>query len=311
MDVDNMEKVESSNSENYSKYSIFLQNLKAPLTKEQEQELFLKYANGDQEAKLEIFERNLRLVVIIAKKYINLADSLNMADLFQEGSIGLMTAIEKFDINKGYKFSTYATGWIKQKILRSINNIDSFVRLPVYINEEIKDLKSAVKFLTSKLKRKPTNKELAEYLNFNTDKIEIILATIYKVLSLNVGISQTDEDNMLQDFIVSNENIEENVINNSKREYINKVLNKVLTPKEQKILKLRYGLIDGKEKTLEEIGKIYHLTRERIRQIEAKALDKIRNSKEYEIIKEYKEADIEESQKIYIKSKKSYGLIEE
>lgn len=303
MNLNDINEIENSNSENSSKYDIFPHNLKSPLTKEQEQELFLKYSKGYQEAKLEIFERNLRLVVKIAKKYIGSTESLCMEDLFQEGSIGLMNAIENFDVNKGYKLSTYATWWIRQSIMRAINNTDSFVRLPVYISEDIQDFKAAVKVLTNKLKRIPTNEELAWYLGYDVDEIEKILATIYKVFSLNVCISENDEESILQDFILSDENIEENIINKSKKESINYVLDTVLTPKENKILKLRYGLVDGKERTLEEVGKVFDLTRERIRQIESKAINKIKSSKEYKTIEDYKEIEPVEYQKVYRKQK--------
>jgi len=303
MNLNDINEIKNSNSENSSKHDIFPQNLKSPLTKEQEQELFLKYSKGDQEAKLEIFERNLRLVVKIAKKYIGSTESLCMEDLFQEGSIGLMNAIENFDLNKGYKLSTYATWWIRQSIIRAINNTDSFVRLPVYISEDIQDFKAAVKVLTNKLKRIPTNEELAWYLGSDVDEIEKILATIYKVFSLNVCISENDEESILQDFILSDENIEENIINKSKKESINYVLDTVLTPKENKILKLRYGLVDGNERTLEEVGKVFDLTRERIRQIESKAINKIKSSKEYKTIEDYKEIEPVEYQKVYRKQK--------
>jgi len=301
MDLNEINNIENSNKKYYSEFNIFKQDLKSILSLEQEKELFLRLANGDDQVKTEIFERNLKLVISIAKKYVNVLESLNLEDLVQEGSIGLMIAIEKFDINKGYKFSTYATWWIKQSILRAINDKNSFIRLPVYLCDKLQKYRNGIKFLTQKLKRKPTKDEVTEFLELTPNEINEILIFQNEVTSLDVPISETNEETTLQDFVLSHENVEADIIDCSRKEYMYKLLNEVLRPREKNILLLRYGLYDGKEWTLEEIGKIYKLTRERIRQIESKALKKIKNSKQFKLIKDYENTE-EISHNVLIKA---------
>lgn len=279
-EFDNEDKFEEDNSTNIDDIRIYLSDIsKIPLlTKEQEQELGYRILNNDEEAKRLMTESNLRLVVSVAKKYTN--RGLSLLDLIQEGNLGLIEAIEKYDVRLGYKFSTYAMWWIKQKIARAIANYGRNIRLPVHIYEEINQYKKAESKLEIKLKRKPEIKEIAENLKISLDKAQKLHNLQFDTLSLNMQL-RDNEDTTYEDFVSSEEElIEDRIINRTIKEEVNIILDKCnLSEREKDVIIKRYGL-DGKNlMTLEEIGQQYNLTRERIRQIESKALMKLRKSK--------------------------------
>lgn len=247
------------------------------LSVEEEKELALKIASGDENAKKIFIERNLKLVVSVAKKYSN--KGLDMLDLIQEGNLGLITAVNKFDVTKNFRFSTYATWWIKQSILRALSEKTRNIRIPVHLNDNLLKIKKISGILESKLNRKPTISEIAEEMKMSKSKINEILKYQNDTVSSNSQVGETD-DAELGDFVPSNDEPIEDIIYakevKEKMKYIFETAN--LTDKEKDVIILRFGLDNLGCRTLEEIGKQHKLTRERIRQIESKALIKLRKS---------------------------------
>lgn len=245
------------------------------LTAEEEISLAKKVEAGDDEAKQQLINANLRLVVSIAKKYTG--QGLLFMDLIQEGNAGLIRAAEKYDYKKGFKFSTYATWWIKQGITRSIADQSRTIRVPVHMVETIYKVKKATKLLMQELKRQPSNEEIAEFTDLTVDTITSIKKYSQTPLSLEMPIGD-EASSQLGDFIEdkSSDSPDGSTMKSLLRDELLEAM-KVLTEREQMILKLRFGLPDGRPRTLEEVGKVYNVTRERIRQIEEKALQKLRH----------------------------------
>ena len=245
------------------------------LTQDQEKELFEKYENGNKKARQTIIESNLRLVVSIAKKYTG--NNVPFLDLIQEGNKGLLRAVDKFDVSKGYKFSTYATWWIKQSIVRSICDNSRTIRLPVHMSELVKKIKKYEEAFFVKEKRMPTNKELADKFDVSLKTVELLKQFADNIVSLDEEIIE-GEGNGLIEFIADETNVEKEFIEKDQVKNILNIMKDTLSDREYRIVCLRTGISEyGKELTLEEVAKLYDVTRERIRQIEAKALKRLRS----------------------------------
>ena len=262
---------------------------KAPLlTGQEEKDLAKRIEKGDESARLRFIQANLRLVVSIAKRYVNRSANLSILDLIQEGNIGLSRAVDKFDYKRGFKFSTYATWWIRQAITRALADQSRTIRIPVHMVETISKYTQVKRRLTQELGRDPLVEEIAAEMELPAEKIRYIQKISQDVISLESPVGESDDDSTLSEFIKDDKSLTPSQIASQTllRERIKEILVD-LTPREQKILELRFGLEDGVTHTLEEVGKEFGVTRERIRQIEAKALTRIRSHMKADMLEGY------------------------
>ena len=278
---------DSSNTSNAMK--MYLKEIEEypMLSAKEEVELAKAIIDSSEEAKEKFINANYRLVVSIAKRYRK--ESVDMLDLIQAGNIGLIKAVEKYDYKKGFKFSTYATWWIKQSITRYIDDCENTIRIPVHLHQRINFVKRKKQELANVLQRDPSMEELAEVCELEVDKVLDILKRDKNIVSLDTPIKE-DEDSSLVEFIPSDAHFGDVVIHeveqNNLREKIDEVLTD-LSDQEQQVLRMRFGLDDDTPKTLEEIGKVFGVTRERIRQIEAKAIRKLRHPSRLKLLKNF------------------------
>lgn len=283
-------KVKITSSEKIDSIQMYLKEIgkTPPLTAQEEKELAKRIEKGDEEARKKLAQSNLRLVVSIAKRYIGRSPNLTLLDLIQEGNLGLLKAVEKFDWRKGYKLSTYATWWIRQSITRALADQSRTIRIPVHMVETISKYETVRKRLLQQLGREPLAEEIAAEMNIEVEKVHHIMRIKQKTVSLETPVGEDDRDSVLAEFIKDEKTplpslkAAQNLLKERLRE-----ISEQLTPRERKILSMRFGLEDGVIHTLEEVGKEFSVTRERIRQIQAKALEKIRKLQILEKLKDY------------------------